>query len=420
MTSQRVSQVGHLPWFSTYNVLTARWPAPRRDALLLQLLRNAVIGFICTLVSDTISVRGRLLCSSSLDVLCGEELHQGGQGSAANVGAPHHVCRSCQAGGKTNRISAIELTAWARCSWRRTGCGGCLAVGSRRVCSPTGSKGQRWLLLSCSRLLNPFAASCSLCCGGTSTTRFSGANEASGARRACWMSSSHSADEMSSEVAPLLAVNADPKAPAQASSGAGPLHSHTAWCTHSTADTMSNVVIFRFRLRSRPFLLVTRPPSCVAAMGLDYSIIMPSMWLYLRSLEADVPEYMLGCAGSSFLVGGPDALRRFAMGAFALCSMLMQTPVGLWLDRRPMREVLVGTLWVCFLGNFGAVRQLLSRSCLTRWRLAGYFLAPNVWCVVASRFIAGTMQSPQDCALTIRTRDGRCEWRLLLAFATPR
>ncbi|KAG5643994.1 hypothetical protein DXG03_009284 [Asterophora parasitica] len=45
--------VGHYPWFGTYNYLDANLPLP--DTLAQKLLRRAFIGFVASVVSDTIS-----------------------------------------------------------------------------------------------------------------------------------------------------------------------------------------------------------------------------------------------------------------------------------------------------------------------------------------------------------------------------
>ncbi|KIY67174.1 mitochondrial carrier [Cylindrobasidium torrendii FP15055 ss-10] len=45
--------VGHYPWFATYNYLSVA--LPHGDTLFLKLLRQAVIGFVASVVSDTIS-----------------------------------------------------------------------------------------------------------------------------------------------------------------------------------------------------------------------------------------------------------------------------------------------------------------------------------------------------------------------------
>lgn len=51
--------VGHFPWFFTFNTLNAKLPVP--DSFFAQLGRSAVIGFCCSLVSDT--------CSNSIRVV---------------------------------------------------------------------------------------------------------------------------------------------------------------------------------------------------------------------------------------------------------------------------------------------------------------------------------------------------------------
>jgi len=45
--------VGHYPWFATYNYLQEL--LPKQDSQVLELLRQAFIGFCATLVSDTMS-----------------------------------------------------------------------------------------------------------------------------------------------------------------------------------------------------------------------------------------------------------------------------------------------------------------------------------------------------------------------------
>ncbi|KAF8878250.1 mitochondrial carrier [Mucidula mucida] len=50
--------VGHYPWFATYNYLSATLPLPdpaHPHALLLKLLRAAFIGFVASIISDTVS-----------------------------------------------------------------------------------------------------------------------------------------------------------------------------------------------------------------------------------------------------------------------------------------------------------------------------------------------------------------------------
>jgi hypothetical protein len=53
------SFVGSYPWFATYNLLTANWPEPHTVGL--RLLRQATIGFVASVVSDTISNSLRVL-----------------------------------------------------------------------------------------------------------------------------------------------------------------------------------------------------------------------------------------------------------------------------------------------------------------------------------------------------------------------
>lgn len=46
---------GNYPWFATYNLLTAWLPEPARHPLTVWLLRLAFIGFVASVVSDTVS-----------------------------------------------------------------------------------------------------------------------------------------------------------------------------------------------------------------------------------------------------------------------------------------------------------------------------------------------------------------------------
>ncbi|OWO98261.1 mitochondrial substrate carrier protein [Marssonina coronariae] len=47
--------VGNYPWFATYNTLMETIPAPPKDSIFVWLLRLALIGFIASVVSDTVS-----------------------------------------------------------------------------------------------------------------------------------------------------------------------------------------------------------------------------------------------------------------------------------------------------------------------------------------------------------------------------
>merc|ERR1719487_3195235 len=47
------SFVGHYPWFTTFNTLQATWP--KYDDRASSLCRNAAIGFIASVASDTVS-----------------------------------------------------------------------------------------------------------------------------------------------------------------------------------------------------------------------------------------------------------------------------------------------------------------------------------------------------------------------------
>ncbi|KAH8928247.1 mitochondrial carrier [Atractiella rhizophila] len=53
--------VGHYPWFATYNSLKRTLPLPAEDELALIYLRQAFIGFIASIASDTVSNWLRIL-----------------------------------------------------------------------------------------------------------------------------------------------------------------------------------------------------------------------------------------------------------------------------------------------------------------------------------------------------------------------
>jgi MFS family permease len=94
---------------------------------------------------------------------------------------------------------------------------------------------------------------------------------------------------------------------------------------------------------------------CMMCLSIDYSVVMPSLWLFLRSLDPDVPEAILG-------VG---------LSAFQLSSVCFSPLMGLWLDRRPTKEVVVMQIWISVAGNIM------------------YSFSTHVWMVVASRFVCG-------------------------------
>jgi len=46
---------GHFPWFFTFNLLQERLPPVPADDTLRKMARNAFIGFVASVVSDTVS-----------------------------------------------------------------------------------------------------------------------------------------------------------------------------------------------------------------------------------------------------------------------------------------------------------------------------------------------------------------------------
>ncbi len=95
--------------------------------------------------------------------------------------------------------------------------------------------------------------------------------------------------------------------------------------------------------------------ACTVTLSVDYSVVMPSLWLFLRGMDPDVPEALLGVT----------------LAAFQLSSVCLGPAFGYWLDRRPMKEVVVFQLWTSIAGN------LL------------YAFSTRVWVVAVSRFICG-------------------------------
>jgi hypothetical protein len=56
--------MGHFPWFFTYNYLQSTVPMPSRadtDETAKKLARNAAIGFVSSIVSDTVSNSARVI-----------------------------------------------------------------------------------------------------------------------------------------------------------------------------------------------------------------------------------------------------------------------------------------------------------------------------------------------------------------------
>ncbi|KAK3366320.1 mitochondrial carrier domain-containing protein [Lasiosphaeria ovina] len=47
--------VGNYPWWATYNVLNDAWPEPPKHPLIVWLIRYAVIGFVASAISDSVS-----------------------------------------------------------------------------------------------------------------------------------------------------------------------------------------------------------------------------------------------------------------------------------------------------------------------------------------------------------------------------
>ena len=62
--------------------------------------------------------------------------------------------------------------------------------------------------------------------------------------------------------------------------------------------------------------------SAAFILSVDYSVVMPSVWLFLLSLDENVGEYFLG----------------LVIGAFNLGGLIVQPIFGKWLDKRPIRE----------------------------------------------------------------------------------
>ena len=55
LAAASVTMVGHYPWFFTFNLLQERLPLAPADDTLRKMARNAFIGFMASVISDTIS-----------------------------------------------------------------------------------------------------------------------------------------------------------------------------------------------------------------------------------------------------------------------------------------------------------------------------------------------------------------------------
>lgn len=92
---------------------------------------------------------------------------------------------------------------------------------------------------------------------------------------------------------------------------------------------MSSIGVFECALitdkmgrESIPFFVALFVLFC---FSIDYAVVMPSLWLLLRSFDPSINELWLG----------------LCVGGFQLGNFLCQPLFGWWLDARPMKEVLV-------------------------------------------------------------------------------
>lgn len=91
-------------------------------------------------------------------------------------------------------------------------------------------------------------------------------------------------------------------------------------------------------------------------LSVEYAVIIPSVWLYLKSFDSTVTETMLG----------------LVIGCYGGTSLVLQPLIGFWIDtRRCLKEVIVFQVWAVVFGN------LL------------YFIAWSVPMVIVSRIVSG-------------------------------
>ncbi len=100
----------------------------------------------------------------------------------------------------------------------------------------------------------------------------------------------------------------------------------------------------------------------------------------LQKLDPNVPEYYFG----------------FIMGAFNLAQMIASPVFGYWLDRRPMKEVIVFCMVIGAIGN----------TC--------YALAPNIYIVFLGRLISGIGGNIYNTGMTYVVRVSEPEERSAL------
>jgi MFS family permease len=149
------------------------------------------------------------------------------------------------------------------------------------------------------------------------------------------------------------------------------------------ADSSSSAVVVSSRSGTVSYLSLL---FCTVCLSIDYSVIMPSLWLFLRSIDPDVNEAFLGVA----------------LAIFQLASVLLNPLFGYWLDSRPMKEVIVFQLWISILGNLA------------------YSFSTSVWQIIVSRFFCGAGSCVGLCAniyvirATTEKERSRFYWRNIL------
>ncbi len=93
----------------------------------------------------------------------------------------------------------------------------------------------------------------------------------------------------------------------------------------------------------------------VFVFSIEYAVVIPSVWLFLKDLDPAVPEYFLG----------------LVVGGYAFMALILQPVIGVWLDSRFIKETLVFQMWVVLVGN------------------VMYFFSTSIWMLLIARLICG-------------------------------
>jgi MFS family permease len=109
--------------------------------------------------------------------------------------------------------------------------------------------------------------------------------------------------------------------------------------------------------------------------GIDYGVVMPSMWRYQQTFDENITELFFGVTIASFSAAGMIFSPLFGYvrsTGFYLRHILSVTEfLRMWLDRRPMKEVMIVLSLISVLGS------------------AMYGLSLNNWMILGARIMCG-------------------------------